>query len=968
MSEEATPNPVELEREGLSARRGRDAPVEATSGRAAPRSGSASGERDQPNQGTTEGASPVRPVQPLRFEFAKRPDSGGSAGVGVNCRANFLAMHLLQVADFIIDVVISSFGKDSVLGKVSTRRTLNNLVFAEWQRREQSGDGVLAGHQKAWCLFDGMRILYASRELDVESHGRSFVVAVQDGEERRDFQLTLKRTSAVHGKELIEYQQAAMDSGKPRRKAPPPEFLAALEFLVRQYALASPRLVASGRSFWRPDSRQEIARSVLSMMKGVYGSVRWTEGGTGAAVNVDVSHGAFHPSGPLLPIVRKTLNLQTMPEALNDAQRQAIVSKLRNVLFRVTHRGKAGGKYRLSGLTKTDANTCTFEVSGVQTSAMDYYATVYNLVLNHPKLPLIMVRGTRGVSYFPIELCEILPNQRYLGRLNEDETTALVRFATAWPSDKERDVNHAQETLGLGGNDYLNAFGATVNTKMLQVAARRIRSPRVLYRNVGQGAQFVASDPGTRGFWQLPRDARLLGGARLTGICVAVLADNRAMSVRNNPQDAERNLNAFLRQLEDSCRSHGMRLDRELVVVGPERPAVLRRDLARMVSKAGAACNLLLVVLPTDNAKNPVYTDIKRIADTELGIASQCIKPKWIQGMESSAEPPVGGRGGARAGQRGPPARGTDKTVFSQLVLKINAKLGGQNTAIDGGLHVVSREPTMLLGIDVTHPPPGSQAQSIAAVVASVDRDCSRYHASIALAPSRSETVPDLDKIVVDLINLWRIASTAPDGQYMLPARIICYRDGVSEGQFGRVLDTEVGAIKEAIRWIRNQPGFAGYSPKLTYVIVQKRHHARFFFDADNADRRGNGLPGTVMDRTIVHPDFFEFYLLSHAGIQGTSRATKYIVLFDENKLASDEMQQLTFELCHLFARSQRSVSLPQPVFYSHLVAERARCHLTGGDASETGSTTASAADALPEVKLEALAKDLRTNGSLWFI
>ncbi|KAI7984826.1 Protein argonaute MEL1, partial [Camellia lanceoleosa] len=88
------------------------------------------------------------------------------------------------------------------------------------------------------------------------------------------------------------------------------------------------------------------------------------------------------------------------------------------------------------------------------------------------------------------------------------------------------------------------------------------------------------------------------------------------------------------------------------------------------------------------------------------------------------------------------------------------------------------------------------------------------------------------------------------------------------------------------------------YLPRVTFVVVQKRHHTRLF-PADHNDRRstdrsGNILPGTVVDTHICHPNEFDFYLCSHAGIQGTSRPTHYHVLYDENQFSADASQTLT--------------------------------------------------------------------------
>jgi len=61
--------------------------------------------------------------------------------------------------------------------------------------------------------------------------------------------------------------------------------------------------------------------------------------------------------------------------------------------------------------------------------------------------------------------------------------------------------------------------------------------------------------------------------------------------------------------------------------------------------------------------------------------------------------------------------------------------------------------------------------------------------------------------------------------------------------------------------------------PKITFIIVKKRHNTRFFIREPNPNPNmktmGNVQPGTVVDTGIVHPQGFDFYLNSHAAIQG---------------------------------------------------------------------------------------------------
>jgi len=83
------------------------------------------------------------------------------------------------------------------------------------------------------------------------------------------------------------------------------------------------------------------------------------------------------------------------------------------------------------------------------------------------------------------------------------------------------------------------------------------------------------------------------------------------------------------------------------------------------------------------------------------------------------------------------------------------------------------------------------------------------------------------------------------------PSKIIFYRDGVSEGQFDQVLVHEVRAVQKACMMLEKE-----YPPRITFVVVQKRHHTRLFCE-DRRDASGkaqNVPPGITVDSGITHP------------------------------------------------------------------------------------------------------------------
>lgn len=121
-------------------------------------------------------------------------------------------------------------------------------------------------------------------------------------------------------------------------------------------------------------------------------------------------------------------------------------------------------------------------------------------------------------------------------------------------------------------------------------------------------------------------------------------------------------------------------------------------------------------------------------------------------------------------------------------------------------------------------------------------------------------------------------------------------------------------------------------NPLVTCVIVQKRNHTRFFPDQANAHGKYiNVYPGTCVTDKICHPNEKDFFLVSHESIKGTARPTKYIVIRDDANFAMDNIEKLTYNMCHLFPRCDRAVSYPAPAYLAHLVAARGKVYIENG-------------------------------------
>lgn len=89
----------------------------------------------------------------------------------------------------------------------------------------------------------------------------------------------------------------------------------------------------------------------------------------------------------------------------------------------------------------------------------------------------------------------------------------------------------------------------------------------------------------------------------------------------------------------------------------------------------------------------------------------------------------------------------------------------------------------MFVGADVTHPSPDQRnIPSVVGVAASHDQVGFRYNCAWRLQDPKQEMIMDLENILVEQMHLYKQKNNGK-----LPSKLMYYRDGVSDGQFGQV-------------------------------------------------------------------------------------------------------------------------------------------------------------------------------------
>lgn len=590
-----------------------------------------------------------------------------------------------------------------------------------------------------------------------------------------------------------------------------------------------------------------------------------------------------------------------------DKDRGRVEFKIDKFLFEATPDGgsarKTEFKRRIKGTDQTE-----------KISVANYYAQEYKIRLRYPDLPLVQ---TGKGALFPMELCQVVRFNRYNFKLDPQQTSEMIKFAVQRPPERKREVLNMVQNLDWGRDPYLREFGISIADQPAQVEARVLPNPYVHY-----AADSMPKNPEQRGRWDLR-------GVRFRNMPTA-LRSWALVAVDRSIDNAS--LVNFGREFKKIWINHGGRVEAEPYIFTPP-PNMPHAELVQRAYTATGQHNkqtpqIIFFILREKSTF--LYERLKKNAECRFAIPTQMIQA--FQARKANAQ------------------------YISNVCLKVNAKLGGQNCRVTPHMskeHTpMFKAPTMMIGVDVSHGghTSGTGAPSIAAMCVSMDRDAAIYSAAVQTNGWGVEIVQphNMHSMLAPILSRWaRKHNRAPDHVFYL-------RDGVSEGQFAHVMEWELRTLRTVFEQ------YMKAKPKITVIICTKSHHIRFF--PERGDRNGNPLPGTLVEREVTHPFHYDFYLCSHAAIQGTARPVHYNVIHDEVKMDPAELQRLLYNQCYQYCRSTTPVSLHPAVYYAHLAAGRGVAHIDqdlppAGQTEQQSTTVDNNPMSLPVLKRGMMAK-----------
>jgi len=566
-------------------------------------------------------------------------------------------------------------------------------------------------------VFDGVSMGWSPNAIIPVGAQESNMI---DMGKRRDgkpnsIQVTVKNTGTLSIRDLVGYIQGANidlnPAGNPR-----------LENQIK-WLQACFRKDPAERFITRPNSNAYFDRSpettlalrstagVLEARRGVFQTMQIRFGRL--TLNVDTATTPFWVPGKcLIDFASALMNVgrdRLEYEFLNNNERFfAVCGRLRGSFFNLKHlkSAKKDRKIKLQGFSQRNAIDTTFEervgddgTSTHSTSVADYFQTKYGIRLQFPKLPL----ATTRFGDFPLELCFSAEGERYKEVLQGAETADFIRFATAPAKERKNQINHGLRLLAHHNIPTLAAHGLMVNNKMMEVKARILPPPRLIYG----GSRTMSPRDGK---WNL-RGLTFLRPSTIKSWVLVYLPSGR--SPLGNDL-----LQKFGQDIITSFRACGLTVPKQPppVLVGNAQAGmkqVMEDARARAHNQFGFPPTVIFIVL--QGSSIPLYKALKAGLDVHMGIASQVM-------LQEKA---FSGKGSAQ--------------YLANIAMKVNVKLGGTNCIAEEPLFRAGR--CMLIGGDISHGAPGALCSanpppSTAALVGTWDKECTAYTAVASVQES----------------------------------------------------------------------------------------------------------------------------------------------------------------------------------------------------------------------------------------
>ncbi|CAL1531948.1 unnamed protein product [Lymnaea stagnalis] len=634
-----------------------------------------------------------------------------------------------------------------------------------------------------------------------------------------------------------------------------PQFLQIVNLLFRRAQVAL-QMKLIRHNFFMPQLGIQVKEHKVEIMPGYTTSILRYDFGN--LLVVDTIHKILRVDTVLdvLYFLYKSNKDDFQTKALKELVGQIVMTRYNNKT------------YRIDDIDFNSTASSTFEKNGEVISFQDYYSKAWTLEITDPDQPLLISRPTekdlrRGekqmVRIIP-ELCVLTGLDDKL-RSNYKAMKDLAEHTRLGPPARIKQIQSLLDRVNCSDKvaEVLEPWHINISSTMMSIEGRQLPAEKLLVRDIKGAVTNISYDI---------KEADWSRGMRNISLLNPVHMDNWMIIY---PRQIAKSSSEFSNCLTNVGRQMKMRIAEPIALEISDD----RNDSYLQAIRQNLSSDVQMVVCVAPNAKKDRYDAIKKCCCIDNPVPSQVILARTLDKKTSLM------------------------SVATKIAIQMNCKMGGEVWGAE-----IPVQGLMVVGVDTYHDS-AQKNQSVGALVASLNKECTRYFSKTEYHPTKDDLMRNLQPLLTGALKKYHSVNGA------LPRKIILFRDGVGDGQLKTVFNCEIEQVQAALK----DSGGQEYSPGFAFIVVKKRINTRLFA----VD--GNPSPGTVVDHTITKPSWFDFFLVSQSVRQGTVSPTSYNVIYDATGLQPDHIQRLTYKMTHLYFNWQGTIRVPAPCQYAHKLA-----------------------------------------------
>ncbi|KAK0151277.1 Piwi-like protein 2 [Merluccius polli] len=615
-----------------------------------------------------------------------------------------------------------------------------------------------------------------------------------------------------------------------------------------------------GRNHYDPQSAVILGKHRLQVWPGYATSIKRTD--AGLYLSVDVTHKVLRNDSVLnaMKVVYQQGTENFQDECSKELVGSIIITRYNNRTYRIDD----------VDWNKSPKDTFTL-MDGSSTSFVDYYSKNYGITIKELDQPLLVHRPKErskpgGKQILTGEIL-LVPELSFMtgipDKMRKDFRAMKDLTQHINVSSAEHTGSIKQLLTNINNNPEtvkeLDRWGLEIDNEVLITQGRILPLETICLHS----ASVV---PGSDMSWskELVRDASI--SCVSVGLCPPPL---RLCTIPLHvwaifyPRRCAEQTEELVSIFQKVAGPMGMRLERPIrIELRDDRTETYVKSIH---SQLTSEPSMQMVVCIITGNRDDLYSAIKKLCCVKSPIPSQVINARTISQPQKL------------------------RSVAQKILLQINCKVGGELWTVNIPLKHV-----MVIGVDVHHDP-SQKNRSVMGFVASLNSLLTRWYSRVTFQSPHEE-----------IINGFQV-------NHNLPEKIVVYRDGVSDSQLKVVVAHEVPQLLKSFQT------FPSYDPKLVFIVVQKRITTTLY--GVTGDGLGTPPPGTILDHTLTHRDWVDFYLMAHHVRQGCGFPTHYVSVYNTANLSPDHLQRLTFKMCHLYWNWPGTIRVPAPCKYAHKLA-----------------------------------------------